>query len=143
MEEKTEETPAPQTGEFDFVHNRLAPMIWALCFDLARENKTSDRLNAVLNSLLTSTCSFVVALTPEGEVASPEHAKAITVKFEENLAAMLADHETVRDDVSKMGNGGGRNLLLNHQNNVLAKAVQELVLALNSNQNGPPPLKLV
>jgi len=137
METPTPANEAPQPeemtdAEFQHVHNRLAPMVWALAFDLCRENPGPARLNAVLNSLLTLTCGWVVAVTPENVGIESEHYDILVGKFKENLAAMLNEQETIRADVSQMGNYQGRQLLLRHQNEALANAVQQLVVMLST-----------
>lgn len=124
------------SDEFSFVHNRLAPMIWALCFDICRENPSPARLNAVLNSLLTATTAWITAVTPDGSDVDSEHYTVVVGKFQENFAAMLGDHETIRADVSQLGNFQGRQMILEHQNNALAKAVKELVIVLTDLQAG-------
>lgn len=114
--------------EFLSVHNRMGPMIWALAFDLCRENPSSARLNAVLNSLLTSALGFVVCVTPDE--APEDHNQMIRDKFAANFDGMLAEREKTRETVSQLGNYQGRQMLLQHQNQALAMAVQSLVAAM-------------
>lgn len=114
------------TDEFAAVHAQLAPMIWALAFDACRASPSQARVNAVLNSVLTAAVGFTVAVTPDGTETDSEHTDMIIGKFKENLRNMLDDRENVREQVSQMGNFQGRQLILTHQNNALAKAVNEL-----------------
>lgn len=130
--------------EFSHVHNRLAPMVWAMCFDLCRENPGNARLNAVLNSLLTTALGFVVALTPEGTEADSEHFTSVRDKFLTNLESMVKDAGNVRAMVSQLGNYEGRHMLLRHQNQAMAQAFQSLtnvILAASGTgvQHGPDP----
>lgn len=129
------EQEAMTQDEFQHVHNRLAPMVWSLAFDLCRENPGPARLNAVLNSLLTLTCGWVVAVTPEDMGVDSEHFDVLVGKFKENMVSMFEDHEVIREDVSQMGNFQGKQLVLRHQNEALANAVQQLIVMLS--QAGP------
>lgn len=120
--------------EFSEVHNRLAPMLWSLTFDICRENPSKARINAVLNSLLSATTGWLVSVTPPGNGPDSDHFKDIVSKFTSNYAAMLEDHEKVREEVSLLANTKGRQLMLEHQNEALAKAVRELVVVLTNGQ---------
>ncbi len=128
---KIEALKEATSDEFSHVHNRLGPMIWALTFDICRENPSPARLNAVLNSLISSVAAWIVAVTPQMEAGEESpHFDTVIGKFKENFASMLEDNEMVRADVSQLGNFQGRQMLLEHQNNALAKAVKELVTVM-------------
>lgn len=122
------EKPADVAPDGDFValHNRLAPMIWALAFDMAREKPGPERLNAILNSLLTATLAWVVALTPESVEGDSEHYNAIREKFVQNLDGMLQDSDAIRAQVSQLGNYQGRQMIMSHQNEAMTKSFIQL-----------------
>lgn len=125
------------TDEFSVIHNRLAPMVWALAFDICKEDPSPARMNAVLNSLLTSAAAWTVAVSPPEVTSNSAQADTIKAKFASNLTAMLDEHESVRSDVSQLGHFLGRQLLLEHRDNALAVAVKELVNVLLASRPQP------
>lgn len=112
--------------DFDAVHSRIAPIIWCLAFDIAREQNSTARLNAILNSLLTTTLSWIVAMMPQDTEAQSGAYDVIRGKFIENLDMMVADRENIRKTVTELGNGVGRQYLMAHQNAKVADAINNI-----------------
>ena len=94
------------SDQMGLVMGEVCPRIWAVVQQEMQKDKDSAiHLNAVLNSLLFATFSWLAVCTPEGETEGQDNDDIIREKVQTNLTHALAN---CRKDAKKMaGIAGG------------------------------------
>jgi hypothetical protein len=110
--------------EMDTVMSEVCPRVWqVLIKQMQTDPKNNLHLNAVINSALFATLSFIAACTPKGETLGRDNDEMLVEKVTANLKVALSNGRENASAMVGIAHNVGELKLLQDSNATLSKIV--------------------